>query len=376
MKRSAMLFLLVLVATLGARASDTLEARSQYQSMEITRVAGGLEHPWALAFLPDGAMLVTEKPGRLKLIDDGGAREITGLPDDLVAIRQGGLLDVVPHPNYVENGWIYFTYSQGDTDATATTLFRARLDGDRLVDREQLFTQDRRSRPGGHYGSRLAFLPDGTLLMSIGDRAMQPARAQDLDDHAGTLLRLNDDGSVPADNPFLGRDDALPEIYSYGHRNIQGLIVHPRTGEIWATEHGPRGGDELNRVEAGMNYGWPAVTRGLDYRTQGRFGDSVRGKEGMVDPVIDWTPALAPSGLAYLEGDGWAPQWAGNLFAGGLRAEEVRRVVFDNGEVVHEEALLQGVLGRIRDVRGGPDGYLYLVTDHQDGAIYRIRPAP
>lgn len=348
---------------------------SEYQTLEVTRLVGDLENPWALAFLPDGGLLVTERPGRLKLLRDDEATEISGLPDDLFATNQGGLLDVVLHPDYETNGWIYFTYSKGSRDATATTLFRARLDGDELVDREQLFTQDRQSQPGRHYGSRLAFLPDGTLLMSIGDRGVEPERAQDLGDHAGSLLRLNDDGSVPSDNPFVNHAEALPEIYSYGHRNIQGLIVHPETDEIWATEHGARGADELNRVEAGKNYGWPVVSLSRDYRTQEQFGDSVRSQEGMEDPHVYWTPALAASGLAFHDGDGFASQWEGNLFAGGLLGKQVRRIVFEDGEVVHQEELLRDEIGRVRDVRVGPDGSLYVVTDESDGGVYRVRAA-
>lgn len=350
------------------------QVNTEYMGIEVTRVADGLEHPWALAFLPDGRMLVTERPGRIKLVDGERSTDIGGLPDDIVAINQGGLMDVALHPGFADNGWVYLTYSKGTPEATATTLIRGRLQGDELIEVSELFTQDRMSDPGRHYGSRLAFMPDGTLLMSIGDRGSEPPRAQDLGDHAGSLLRLNDDGSVPEDNPFVGRDDVLPEIFSYGHRNIQGLIVHPRTGEIWATEHGPRGGDELNLVKAGQNYGWPVVSRGRNYRTEDTyFEDTLRSKEGMVDPVVDWTPSLAASGLAYVDGERF-PRWKDNLLAGGLRAEQVRRVVFDGNVVVHEEELIRGLVGRVRDVRIGPDGDLFVVVDARKGAIYRISP--
>ncbi|HRQ66721.1 MAG TPA: PQQ-dependent sugar dehydrogenase [Xanthomonadaceae bacterium] len=359
----------------AAAADPGRRVNTEYAGIVLHQVAAGLEHPWAIAFLPDGGMLVTERPGRLKRIDDEGTTEVAGLPDDIVAINQGGLMDVVLHPAFAENAWVYLTYSKGTPEATATTLIRGRLEGDALLDVEELFTQDRMSDPGRHYGSRLAFMPDGTLLMSIGDRGVDPPRAQDLGDHAGSLLRLNDDGSVPADNPFVGRDDVLPEIYSYGHRNIQGLIVHPETGAIWATEHGPRGGDELNLVKPGQNYGWPVVSRGRNYRTEDTyFEDTQRSKEGMVDPVIDWTPSLAASGLAYVDGERF-PRWKGNLLAGGLRAEQVRRVVFDGDEVVHEEELIRGMVGRVRDVRIGPGGDIYVLTDQRDGGVYRIEPA-
>jgi aldose sugar dehydrogenase len=363
----------------GASAAEK-KVSSQYQPLRLLQVVDGLDHPWAMAFLPDGDMLVTERPGRLLRVSEGSARPVSGVPE-VAAHGQGGLLDVALHPAFEENGLVYLTYSKpspGSSGETATALARGRLEGTALDDVRDIFVQDRYSGAGRHYGSRLAFLPDGTLLMSIGDRGSEPPRAQDLGDHAGSLLRLHDDGSVPDDNPFVGRDGALAEIYSYGHRNIQGLIVHPESGEIWATEHGPRGGDELNRVEPGRNYGWPRVSRGLNYRTQQPyFEDTVRSKEGMVDPVIDWTPMLAPSGLALLAERGpYSATWAGNLFAGGLRSEQVRRVVFMDGVPVHEEELLRGELGRIRDVRRGPDGLLYVATDNGGGedGIWRLEP--
>ncbi len=348
---------------------------TEYQRVELNEVADGLEHPWSIAFLPDGKLLVTERPGRLNIVDgDGNKTRVSGTPD-VAARGQGGLLEVSLHPDFSSNQYIYLTYSKGGgNDDTATALARGRLDGDTLHDVEDIFVQNRYSQPGRHYGSKLAWLPDGTLLMSIGDRGAEPPRAQDPEDHAGKLLRLNDDGSVPPDNPFVDDDEVASEIYSMGHRNIQGLIVHPETGDIWATEHGPRGGDELNRVEAGKNYGWPVQTRGQDYRTGEQFGDSVRDHPDMVNPVIDWTPSLAASGLAILTGTHF-PAWEGNLLAGGLRSEQIRRVVLRDGEAVHEEELLRGRIGRIRDVRVGPDDNIYIATDSSDGAIYRMSPA-
>lgn len=349
---------------------------TEYQRVELTKVAEGLEHPWSIAFLPDDRMLVTERPGKLNVIDaDGSKSRVSGTPE-VAARGQGGLLEVALHPDFADNQFIYLTYSKGDGKGdgdTATALARGRLVNDRLHDLEDLFVQNRYSQPGRHYGSKLAWLPDGTLLMSIGDRGAEPPRAQDPMDHAGKLLRLNDDGSVPADNPFVDDDNVLSEIYSLGHRNIQGLIVHPDTGEIWATEHGPRGGDELNRIQAGMNYGWPVQTRGRDYRTQEQFGDSVRDHPDMVNPIIDWTPSLAASGLAVLVGDHFSA-WQDNLLAGGLRSEQLRRIVFENDEPVHEEELIRSKIGRIRDVRIGSDGNIYVAVDSSDGAIYRISP--
>lgn len=351
---------------------------TQYADIGIVEVAGSLEHPWAVAFLGDGQYLVTERPGRLQLVDHGEVSEISGVPD-VSARNQGGLLDVVVHPDYDENGWIYLTFSKpdGDSDQTATALIRAQLDKDEMAlsDVEEIFVQDRFSGPGRHYGSRLAWTTDGKLLMSIGDRGSDPPRAQDLGDHAGTLLRLNDDGSVPADNPFVDDDDALDEIYTYGNRNIQGLVVDPDSGDIWATEHGPRGGDELNFIEAGKNYGWPTVTLGLNYRDQQEFPHAeARSMEGMEDPFYEFLPTHAPSGLALITTDRFQ-NWGGDLLAGGLRSRRIRRVVFDDDEVLHEEELLLHEVGRIRDVREGPQGNIYVLSDESDGALYRIEPA-
>jgi glucose/arabinose dehydrogenase len=347
---------------------------SEYQDLRLVRVADGLQQPWALAFLPDGRMLVSERAGRLNLLtDDGSVTRIEGVPE-VVAQNQGGLLDLALHPDYEDNGWIYMTYSEGDADSTSTVLARARLEQDSLVEVERLFEQDRRSEPGRHYGSRLAFLPDSTLLMTIGDRGVEPERAQDLADHAGSILRLNDDGSVPEDNPFVGSDEALPEIWSYGHRNIQSMIVDPDSGEIWVVEHGPRGGDEVNLIQRGENYGWPRVTLGRDYDTEAQFGDSVRSHEDMVDPIVDLTPGIAPSGLALVTADHF-PAWQGNLLAGGLLTEELRRLVIEDGVVVHQETVARGEIGRIRDVRQGPDGFIYLLNDETEGGVYRLEPA-
>ncbi len=359
-------------------ASEELESNvssSQYTDMRVTKVVGGLENPWAVAFLPDGRKLITERPGRLKIIENGSIHEVSGLPD-IHAQNQGGLMEISIHPDYESNGWIYITHSKpNDDNETATALIRAQLEDYALSNVEELFVQNRYSGPGRHYGSRLAWTLDGKLLMSVGDRGSDPPRAQDLSDHAGTLLRLNDDGSVPEDNPFVGDNSALDEIYSYGHRNIQGLIVHPETGEIWATEHGPRGGDELNQINPGENYGWPVVTRGLAYGNQDYFAHAeARGREGMVDPIYEFLPTHAPSGLALVTSDNFASQWVNNLLAGGLRSERIRRLVIHDYEVYHDEELLLKEIGRIRDVRIGPDDNIYVLTDHSDGALYRVEP--
>jgi aldose sugar dehydrogenase len=348
------------------------QLRTEYQAIRVVRVIGGLDRPWGMAFLPGGGYLVTERPGRLQLVADGRATPVSGLPD-IHAFRQGGLLDVSLHPEFGENGWVYLTYSKGGASGTTTAMGRGRLEGSQLRDFEELFVQDRLSEPGRHYGSRIAWLSDGTLLLSIGDRGAEPPRAQDPRDHAGKLLRLNADGTVPADNPFVGRDDVHPEIYSLGHRNIQGLLVAPGTDAIWATEHGERGGDELNLVQAGKNYGWPIVTKARDYRTQEAYGEA-RSREGYEDPVYEFLPTLAPSGLALVTSDRF-PRWQGDLLAGGLNAKRIRRVVIEDGVVVHEEELLHDVVGRIRDVREGPDGFIYVLTDDADGGLYRVEPS-
>lgn len=377
--RSTALAATAALSVAGPALAETL--RTEYQPIELEAVTEGLNHPWGMTFLPDGDLLVTERGGRLLRVGlDGSVTAIDGVPE-VAARGQGGLLDLALHPGYVDedNGWIYFTWSQGAPDGvnSATTLSRGRLDGDALVDVEQLFIQDRFSTPGRHYAGRLAWLPDGTLLMSIGDRGAEPRRAQDLADHAGKLLRLNADGSAPDDNPHVGHDDAAAEVWTYGNRNIQGLVVHPATGEVWSVEHGPRGGDELNRMVAGSNYGWPIVSRGRDYRSGEKyFEDTQRSMDGVIDPYVDWTPGLHPSGLVVLTDDTF-PAWQGNFLAGGLATEQIRRIVFEGGEVVHEERLIQGEVGRVRDLEIGPDGFVYLVTDNGENAdgVWRIRPA-
>ena len=344
---------------------------TEYESIRLHRLIGGLEHPWAVAFLPDGDYLITERPGRLQRFDGDDLHEVSGVPEVYVE-NQGGLLDLVLHPEYEDNGWLYFTWSKGDSDETTVALSRARLEDDALEDRELLFEQDRRSEPGRHYGSRLAWKDDATLLMSVGDRGAEPERAQDTADHAGTVLRLTDDGQVPEDNPHLDDEDILDEIWSWGHRNIQGMVVDPDTGDVWATEHGPRGGDELNLIRPGVNYGWPEVGKGRDYGTEEPYGEA-RSREDVEDPVYEFLPTHAPSGLALVTADRF-PAWRGNLLAGGLLAERIRRVVLEDHEVVHEEELILGRIGRIRDVREGPEGNIYVLNDESEAGLWRIEP--
>ncbi|NBC01088.1 MAG: PQQ-dependent sugar dehydrogenase [Bacteroidetes bacterium] len=344
---------------------------SEEATFRVVQLAEGLEHPWAVAWLPDGAMLITERLGRLNLMRNGEITQVSGLPE-IEARGQGGLLDIAPHPAYADNGWIYFTYSALGDGGTATMLARAQLDGSALTDLEVLYEQTPAVRPGRHYGSRIGFLPDGTIVFSIGDRG-QRERAQQPNDPSGSVLRLHMDGSIPDDNPWVGDDDYRPELYTMGNRNQQGLIVHPATGQIWAHEHGPRGGDELNLIEAGQNYGWPEASYGNEYRSNAPIGVDPDETDMFVRPVTQWTPSIAPSGLAYYEGDAF-PGWQGNLFVGALAYQQINRVVLDGEEVVHKEVLLDNQLGRIRDVRTGPDGLLYVLTDASDGGLFRMEP--
>ena len=355
-------------------------------ALRVVQVASSLRHPWAVAFLPDGRMLVTERAGNMLLIGSGSVISLEGLPkidtvDD--SENQGGLLDVVLHPNYQDNGWIYFTYSSpGDNDgvgwedyATGTALVRARLSDDQteLVDLEHIYTQNPRKEPGRHYGSRIIFPNDNSLMFSIGDRGMRTP-SQDLTDPAGAMIRLNDDGSIHEENPFIGQapGNLRPEIYSFGHRNNQALTIQPETGTIWTAEHGPNGGDLLHIVEAGQNYGWPMIAYGTEYDTDQHMGLAAS-PPGVYEPIHIWEGSMAPSGMAFYQGEEYN-NWDGNLFVGSLYLEQLHRLVIDGESIAHEEILLEGTVGRIRDVRLGPDGYLYLLTDESDGGLYRIEP--
>ena len=367
-----------LVSLLGSTsvgAAEMVEERieSDQLAFSIEKVAGGLEHPWAVAFLPDGRYLVSERPGRLNLIDDEGGepRALEGLPE-VSQHGQGGLLDIALHPEFGdgEHDWIYFTWSKPEGSNSRSALSRVKWQGDELGDVEHLFEQDRASSPGRHYGSRLAWLPDDTLLMSIGDRGIEPPRAQADNDHAGSTLRLTATGGVPDDNPFVDDTATLDEIYTQGNRNIQGMVVR-QNGEPWATEHGPRTGDELNRLTAGDNYGWPEVSRGNDYATNEPIGET--SKPGMVDPVHVFEGRFAPSGLAEVTSDAFG-EWQGQLLAGGLGSQRLVRLQVEDNEVTQREVVLEGELGRIRDVRQGPDEAIYVLTDAANGALYRLRP--
>jgi aldose sugar dehydrogenase len=332
---------------------------------------GGLEHPWGMAFLPDGDLLITERPGRLRILRDGALdpTPLEGVPE-VYASGQGGLLDVALDPDFSTNRLIYLSYAAEGVGGAGTRVARARLGDGRLEDLQVIF-EGLMVEGDHHFGSRLGFDRDGYLFVTLGERG-KSKRAQNLDALAGKVVRLHRDGSVPADNPFVGQADAAREIFSYGHRNPQGLAIHPETGRVWTEEHGPLGGDEVNVARAGVNYGWPVITYGRAY--SGLPVGEGSEKEGMAQPLHYWVPSISPSGMAFYQGDAF-PQWQGDLFVGALSGELLARLELDGERVVEEERLLDGVLGRIRDVRVGPDGYLYLLTDESDGGLYRLEPA-
>jgi glucose/arabinose dehydrogenase len=345
---------------------------SQHHDFRIEVLTEGLEHPWSLAFLPDGRLLVTERPGRLLLLDprDGSHRRVEGTPE-VVARGQGGLLDVVLHPDFRDNGLVYLSYSARNGDGLSTHVGRGRLREGRLEDFEVLFRAEPGLSSGQHFGSRLLFDREGYLFISLGDHGERDS-AQDLGSHMGGLIRLHDDGRIPADNPFVDREGARPEIYSYGHRNAQGIALHPDTGAVWLHEHGPRGGDEINLPEAGLNYGWPVTTHGREYH--GPTIGPAPPQPGYASPIHHWTPSIAPSGMAFLRGSAF-PKWAGDLFVGALVQRHLQRLRFAGTELLEQERLLEDLGWRIRDVRSGPDGHLYLLPDENPASLVRLVPS-
>ena len=348
------------------------QAQSESAAFEVELVCDGLRVPSALAFLPDGRALVTDRGrGRMSLLDvrRGRPARLEGVPAGLVE-EEAGLHDVKLHPDYAVNGWIYVSYTHGERHRSTTVVDRVRLEGTRLIDRSRVFAADAYSEDRYHYGGKLTFL-GGSLFLTVGDRHW-PDRAQDLSNHSGKILRVHDDGRVPSDNPFVGRAGARPEIWSYGHRNPQGLTVRPGTEELWSTEHGPLGGDELNLIRKGANYGWPVVSYGWQY-SGGPIGKGIVSEKGMEPPVWVWTPAIAPSGIFFYRGAGF-PRWRGSLFSGAMGLRHVNRLVLAEGHVVLEERLLNRRAGRVRVVSEGPDGFLYIGND--DGRILRLRPRP
>ena len=358
-----------------AAVTDAPDAATQ-TSVKVTTVASGLENPWGLAFLPDGRMVVTERPGRLRIVGVDGklSRSVAGLPE-IAAVGQGGLLDVTLAPDFESSRLIYLSYSARYDRGVGTVVSRARLaaDGDRpsLSGVETVFRQMPAGRTGRHFGSRLVFASDGTLFVTLGDRGDR-GRSQDTGRHWAKVVRINPDGSVPDDNPFVGQSGVLPEIYSIGHRNAQGAALHPRTGELWTVEHGAAGGDEINRVLPGKNYGWAVISYGQHY-SGGQIGDGAQ-KAGLEQPEYYWDPSIAPSGLAFYTGDLF-PEWKGDLLVGALRGRALHRLDLDqNDKVVGEERLVADVGQRIRAVAEGPDGAVYLLTDSPRGRVLKLTP--
>lgn len=369
----------ILLATLGLTSlaaqahPDTVETR--WANVNVESVATGLSNPWGIAFLNDGRMLVTERAGRMRIVESDGALgdPIQGLPE--IKVRgQGGLFDVKLSPNFSSDNLVYFSYSEPESagsEVTSTAVARARLANNELHELEVIFSQYPKEDGGRHYGGRLQFTADGEyLFIGLGDRGHRQDDAQTLNNHTGKLVRIYPDGSVPEDNPFIGEDGAMPEIWSYGHRNIQGMDIQPSTGQLWAVEHGPQGGDEVNLPQAGLNYGWPVITHGEEYGG-GTVGVGFK-KEGMEQPVWHWTPSIAVGGMAFYDGNQF-PAWQGNILASGLRGQQLVRLEMDGDRVIHQEIL--DLERRIREVRIAPDDTIYLLTDEPDGAILRLSPA-
>ena len=350
---------------------DDVIYESARHDFRVVVVAKGLQHPWSIAWLPTGEMLVTERPGRLRIVRDGMLEPdpVAGLPQVYRERGQGGFMDVVPHPDFDVNQLLYLSYAKPNADGSegTTTVVRARLESGRVVNLEEIFQANAWGDNNNHFSGRMVFDRDGHLFLTVGDRLapsdlLADHPAQDLMNHMGTIVRLHDDGRVPSDNPFVGQTDALPEIWSYGHRNLQGLAFNPVTGDVWATEHGPRGGDELNRIVRGKNYGWPVASHGINY--DGTVITTDTHLDGMTSPSFVWVPSIGTSGLTFYSGDQF-PWWQGNAFSGGLVGQQLARISITASDAVSEETLLRSVLGRIRDVRTGPDGFIYLAIEER-----------
>ena len=373
--------LLSLLGLMLAVTTVAADSRSAHHDYRLVTVADGLVQPWSIAFLPGGDALITERPGRLRIVRQGKLlpQAVDGVPK-VFHQGQGGLLEVRPHPNFASNRLLYLSFAKPSADGqqSTTALVRGRFENDRLTNVEPLFESISKGR--GHYGGRIAFDRNGYLFLTLGDRQVPPEGnleahpAQDLSNHHGKMIRLHDDGRVPADNPFVSRAGARPEIWSYGHRNIQGLAIHPDTGDVWINEHGPQGGDELNRVQPGRNFGWPVVGFGVNYTT-GLAIHTGTHREGMEQPAHVWVPSIGVSGLMVYTGDRF-PEWKGNLFAGGMAGQHLVRLTMQGQRVVNRETLVE-TSGRIRDVRQGPDGLIYLVTEDREGKptpVLRMEP--
>ncbi len=365
---SPLLLCFGLLLNLPAQAGQNFAADPG--KVQLKPLVENLKEPWSMTFLPDGRLLVTEKSGKLRMIENGKLLQqtIANVPE-VVDRGQGGLLDIALHPQYAENGWLYLSYSAKGEGGSGTEVMRAKLKGMQLTDSEVIFRQAPKINSNKHFGSRLVFDREGFLYITLGDRG-EMERAQDLAQHIGKVIRLHDDGRVPQDNPFANNPDALPEIYSYGHRNVQGATLNPFNGKVWTHEHGPQGGDEINIVQAGTNFGWPVITYGVNYFTGTKIGEGTK-KPGMAQPLYKWVPSIAPSGMAFYTGDAY-PGWKNHLFVGSLKFQTLVKLTLDGDKVVKEERLFEN-LGRVRDVRQGPDGLLYLLAGNK---LLKLEPAP
>jgi len=362
--------LICLVISGLSHADTVLTAKTEKRNITVTRMFSGFEHPWSIAFISNTNWLVTERGGKLWQVSDKQKTEVTlaGIPA-IKQIGQGGMLDVVLHPEFASNQLVYLSYVASSGSRAGTEVLRGKLIENSLQDIEVIFKALPKSRGGRHFGSRLTFDNSGDLYISLGDRG-DKGSAQNRKSHAGSIIRLHDDGSIPKDNPFIADSDTLDEIFSLGHRNVQGMSYDAKTETLWSHEHGPQGGDELNKVESGLNYGWPVITYGVNYGSGTSIGIGTE-KAGMQQPVTFWDPSIAPSGLAALNSERY-PEWQGNLLVGALKFQLLARLEVENGKVVHEERMLAGEFGRIRDVKISPDGYIYFLTDSENGAVYRI----
>jgi len=379
MRLDFVIFLLLMNGFTQLAYGQVQSLRSEQQDFTVAVLMDDLSSPWGMAFLPDGDLLVTERGGKLRLVQDWRLvdEEISGLPN-IRQHGQGGLMGIALHPDFENNRLLYLSYAGEDSGKYGTEVLRGELKGHALVNVETIFRAMPKRSGGRHFGSRLLFDTDGTLFISLGDRGASPAEgrdhpAQHLDSHLGSLIRINDDGSVPPDNPFTGQAGARPEIYTYGNRNMQGMAWHPGTGNVWTHEHGPQGGDEVNSMQAGVNYGWPVITYGVNYGVGTKIGEGTH-KEGMQQPVYKWVPSIGPSGMMFYTGDKF-PQWKGDLFVGSLKFSLLVRLELDGETVIREERLLETTYGRIRDIAQGPDGNIYLLTDAPNGKLVRISPA-
>jgi glucose/arabinose dehydrogenase len=373
MKTFFVIIIWILSLNTGCNTSDSINNQEppsgQTHQLEVEVLAKDLENPWSIAFLPDGRMLIAERPGRLRFFENGQlSAPISGLPP-IWQNGQGGLLEVALHPEYENNGWIYLGYASSiDGQKGNTAIGRAKLEGSTLVDFEQLFWGTPLTDLTYHFGCRIVFDGQNRLYFPIGDRG-EMENAQKLSNHNGKLMRIHDDGRIPLDNPFVGEDNARPEIYNYGHRNIQGMAIHPETGEIWTHEHGPRGGDEINIEKPGANYGWPIVTFGINYDGTTITNDTTL--PGITDPIHYWVPSIAPCGMCFVTSDKY-PNWKNNLIVTALAGQQIQRLTLSGAQVVNTEKLLQGY-ARFRDIRQGPDGYLYVLTE-SPGQLIRLKP--